>query len=89
MPPAKIMLPGATHEMFLFALDPDHVPEIDKRLHLLTPANFGGQWIAGSDNAAVEYIKSIVSEVCDGALSPDTDFRSMWVERFSDSNMRR
>jgi hypothetical protein len=89
MPPAKIMLPGAIHEIFLFALDPAHMPEIDKMPHLLHPANFGAQWIAENDEQAIKHVMGVVQEICDGLLSPDTDFKREWVKRFSDSNLRR
>jgi hypothetical protein len=72
----------ATHEIMVYALDPAH-PVMQGVIPLaLTPPNFCGQFEAESDAAAVEYVKLCLYEVCDGALSPDTDFRRDWVQRF-------
>jgi hypothetical protein len=88
-PPAVIHLPGATHEVMLFALNPEHTPTLDTFPKVLTPANFFGQWIAESDEAACAKLERCVDEVLAGTLSPDTDCRRMWIERFSDSNIKK
>lgn len=87
-PPAVINLPGATHEVMLYALDPQHTPQLDRFPKVLTPPNFFGQWIAESDEAAAKKVEACVDEIIAGELSPDTDLRCMWVDRFSDSNIK-
>jgi hypothetical protein len=87
VPAAKINLPGATHEVLLYALDPDHTPAVDEKPRPLIPVNFAGQFIEPSDEAADARIERAVQDVIDGKLNPDTDFRSQWVERFSASNV--
>jgi hypothetical protein len=88
MPPARIYLPGATHEVMLFALDPYQTPRLDEMSSYLMPANFTGQWIAESDEAAVAKVEATVDDILAGRLSPDTDHLRSWMERFSDSNVK-
>lgn len=84
---ATILLEGATHEVWLWALDPDRVPSIDNPMaSRLEPVNFVGQWRAASDIDAQEKIDSVVQAILAGQLSPDTDYRWQWIERFSASN---
>jgi|SRR5262245_2161334 len=86
-----IYLKGATHELWLVALDPDHerAPIFEGgSVHGLQPVNFAAQIIADSDAVAVGRIEAAVEMICDGDLSPDTDFRSAWVKLFG-SNMLR
>jgi hypothetical protein len=87
-PPAKINLEGATHEVMLFALDPDSPPTADAMPKLLHPSNFVGQFIETSDTAANERIKACVQDIVHGKLNPDTDARQQWVDRFSASNLK-
>jgi hypothetical protein len=93
-----IFLPGATHEVFLYALDPETVPDVVDiaELRRLGPINFAGQWIVNErpnpvdlDRAAEAKLRFTVWEIINGHLSPDTDFRREWIKRFSDSNLRR
>lgn len=88
-PKAVINLAGATHEIIVMALNPDFPLLIDDRPHFLHPANFAGQFIAPSDDAASQRIRAVVQEVVDGVLSPDTDARRDWVARFGDSMLKR
>ena len=88
VPKAKINLEGATHEVMVYALDPDRKPAIDDAPKLLLPANFSGQFVETDDLRAAARIQSVVQDVIDGTLNPDTDFRQMWVERFSASNLK-
>jgi hypothetical protein len=81
--PAKINLEGATHEVMVYALSPDHPYTVDDFPRFLTPANFHGQFIEPSDDAAAARVQQAVQDVIDGVLSPDTDFRRYWVQRFS------
>lgn len=89
LPAPKINLEGATHEVLLYALDPGRTPDIENPFRTrLEPANFIGQWIAVSDIEAETKIEQCVREILDGVLSPDTDFRRQWIQRFSDSNLK-
>ena len=92
MGPAHIYLEGATHEVVLFALQPDKSREPfaqgEDTAQLLQPANFIAQWIAKDDDEARDKVFECVNDIVAGKLSPDTDFRSEWIVRFSDSNVR-
>lgn len=89
--PLKIHLEGATHEMVLFAIDPEKArqPQIETGLvHYLLPGNFAAQFIEPDDDAAIERIRKTVQLICDGNLSPDTDFLYEWKKRFGDNMVR-
>lgn len=95
--PAKVNLPGATHEAIVFALVPDAVPDTvdSSKNRKLSPVNFAGQWIVRErpnpvdlDRAAAAKIRVTVDEILAGILSPDTDFLREWIKRFSNSNVR-
>lgn len=88
VPPAVIHLPGATHEVLLYALNPEARRALNDVTPYLTPGNFHGQWIAGTDEQAAAFIEETVKLVVDGRLNPDTDARSEWIRRFSASNMK-
>jgi hypothetical protein len=88
LPDAKIYMPGATHEVFVAALDPDLIPELDGIPQMLRPLNFAGQFIEVSNDAAATRVQQAVQDVVDGALNPDTDFCHDWVTRFSGSNLK-
>src|SRR4051812_16237629 len=88
-----IYLPGATHEVCLFALD----PMVDRRPLIaggkvealwLMPGNFAAQFIAATDAVARDRVRWAAQAVCDGVLNPDTDFRRQWVDLFGDNMMR-
>lgn len=83
-----INLAGATHEVFVFALNPEQRRPLNASPRYLTPLNFAGQWRAESDGAAARFIEETIQLVIDGHLSPDTDFRRDWIARFSASNMK-
>lgn len=89
MPPLHVYLKGATHEIDVVALDPDHQVDLEDRARMLTPINFMGQFIAESDEAARLRVEASVKEVINGILSPDTDFMSMWVSRYGDHGVRK
>ena len=86
---SKIYLPGATHEMILYAVDPDKplpqppeklMPENNTsvRFGILTPANYGYQFRASNNATAQQRIQKLVDHIVQGTLSPDTDFRTHW-----------
>lgn len=91
--PVKFHLEDATHELVVFALDPQKNREslINTGLvegRWLQPPNFAAQFIELNDDLARGRIRSTVQEIVDGRLSPDTDFRPDWVHRFG-GNMTR
>jgi hypothetical protein len=88
-----IYMDGATHEIVLHALNPDHprLPLIDgtaQEFPWLTPANFGAQFIEITDALALERVERAVQMICDGKLSPDTDFTSQWVALFGNHMLK-
>ncbi len=93
-PKATIILPGATHEFLVWALDPekprDRIVKLgDVMGSRLSPCNFVAQLVADSDQAAISRIEDAIREVCGGWLSPDTDYISQWTERFGDNMIRK
>lgn len=87
--PAPVLFsPEATHETVVAALDPRVIltPEKDRRiagyLSSLRPLNFVGQFAAEDDEEARRKIKNAVRLIVRGELSPDTDFRALWVDLF-------
>jgi hypothetical protein len=79
---------GATHEIWVYACNPSvkRLPiicgeEMIKQFWL-TPKNFAAQFIEDSDETAVERVKGTVQMICDGKLSPDTDFIHDWGRLF-------
>ena len=92
--PTKFYLEGATHEIWLQALNPEKSRQdfLDGKILLneigLIPLNFAAQVIRSSDDLMVEEIRKAVSDVVDGLLNPDTDFVQQWIERFGDSMIK-
>ena len=93
--PEKLRLkrPGMTHEFLLYALDPDKpiakLPRIVDRepefpMPLLSPPNYAYQFPAADDAAAIDRIQGLVDKIVAKQLSPDTDYRLVWDELFSD-----
>ena len=87
LPAPKFALPGATHEIFVFALadGPFHPCRGGNRL---TSQNFGAQMILTSDDAAIGHVEKAVEDIVHGDLSPDTDFTQHWIYRFGASNIK-
>lgn len=92
MPEPTIYLEGATHEMWVNALNPEvsrqeliETGEISKK-QWLEPGNFAAQLVEPSDDAARQRVMRAVAEIVRGDLSPDTDFVDDWIKRFG-SNM--
>lgn len=85
--PTKIYLAGATHEMWVYALDPREDRNVMLRtggLAWLQPSNFAAQFIEPSDEAAQARIEKAVHRICEGKLSPDTDYIRHWMHLFGD-----
>lgn len=89
VPKATVHLAGATHEVMVFALDPDSQPAVNDMPRMLHPANFVAQFIEPDDVSAAARVQQAVQDVIDGTLNPDTDFRRAWVDRFGSSNLKR
>ena len=89
--PAVIVVPGATHERTLLALDPK-VPRggilRGGPVHWLQPANFVAQFARATDAEALAEADAAAQAVVDGRLSPDTDLRAQWVARFGGGGLR-
>jgi hypothetical protein len=86
MPPCHIYLPGATHEIILWACNPEVMwTDTATNPPPLTPYNFAAQMIWQDDEEAKRVLTSTAFDICEGKLSPDTDFRSEWIRRFNDS----
>jgi hypothetical protein len=82
-------LDGATHEIWVYAMN----PEADRRStlatgivkdHWLHPGNYVGQFIEVSDDLARDRVRQSVQDICDGKLSPDTDYVSRWKVLYGD-----
>jgi hypothetical protein len=84
---------GATHELWVYACDPkaDRNPVIRTGIVealWLTPLNFAAQFIEITDDLARDRVRAVVQSICDGKLSPDTDYRQHWIKLFGD-NMQK
>jgi hypothetical protein len=88
-----IYLDDATHELWLYAINPDS----DRNKMLATgivdadwlqPKNYADQFIEISDELAQGRIKQTIHQICDGKLSPDTDYQSDWVRLFGGHMMK-
>lgn len=92
----KFYLNGATHEMWVDALDPDGKREMiidggffgPDTCQPLRPTNFGAQFVETGDVAAARRIEAAVQQICDGVLSPDTDFIQQWMHLFGDNMIK-
>lgn len=93
IPDPVIYLPGATHELWVHALDPNESRQEMMGTGIfrnLDPMNFGAQIIAETDAAAVQRVeREAVLPICLGELSPDTDFLNAWTALFGDNMVRR
>lgn len=91
MAPLHFYLEGATHEVWVKALDPARPRQAmieTGNMAPLQPGNFAAQIIERSDEAAQERIKDAVQLICQGKLSPDTDFLRPWILLFGDNMVK-
>lgn len=89
--PTKIYVQGATHELWLYAVDPDDPPDqtIERGTpHYLTPMNFGAQLILPSDAAFALVLETTAKDILEGRMNPDTDACQQWVQRFGDNMIK-
>lgn len=76
-PPAKLQYPGATHEVMLVALNPEHNPNPDNRQswQILTPVNAAVQFTSASDDDAAVLLDLVAQALVDGILPAEpSDF---------------
>ena len=91
--PTMFYIDGATHEMWLYAIDPDKDRNellstgIVQR-HWMWPCNFAAQFIEIGDDLARERIQNAAMRICLGELNPDTDGRSQWEAQFGSNMMK-
>lgn len=82
MRPPVITRPGATHELTVLALAPDHDFEVDpadiSTFRWLTPPDVVEQFVASSDDIAIAIARATAQHCVDGRLVPDSDFRAAW-----------
>lgn len=82
--PAAIHRDGASHEIMILSIDPNHPPDIDEleqgegHLRYLTPPDLVHQVVGLTDEQACELVDLMIGPILDGQLSPDRDFRSRW-----------
>ncbi len=81
--PVVLHLKGATHEFILSAITRetkfDHsLPLSTQAVGKLTPPNYGYQFIAKDNLAALNRIQDLVDRIDARTISPDTDFRHQW-----------
>jgi hypothetical protein len=91
--PTTFYLDDATHEIWLMAMNPDKdrnslIADGITRGHWLSPLNFVAQFIEISDELAFERIRKTVQLVCDGKLSPDTDWIQDWAALFGNNMIK-
>ena len=92
----KLYRPDATHEIWVQALHPkadlekwldDMLPQdLDGgtfNIHLM-PNNYSSQFVASRDEVASGMVLAAVQSICDGRLSPDTDYVRHWMVLFGD-----
>lgn len=91
--PTMFYLDDATHEIWLYAIDPDKSralliagAEVDG--HWLQPKNFAAQFIEVTDDLARTRVRAAVHMICDAKLSPDTDFILSWANLFGDNMLK-
>lgn len=84
-----IHTPGHTHEFLLYALDPAYpivrdtpIPEV--KFAPLNPPNYGYQFKADSNEAALARVQELVDGIVTLKLNPDTDYRSLWNKLLPD-----
>jgi len=90
--PTKIYLEGATHEIWVYALDPaihrQALLDGDVLCSWLEPKNFAAQFIEPSDIKAIERVEQTVRGIVNGNINPDTDARSQWYGLYGDNMLK-
>lgn len=88
LPTPNIIVPNASHELMMIALDPEQpVPDVDffeangmwtDGLTFLQPIDQQLQWADTTDEQAIGIAERCVQAIIDGYASPDEDWRSWW-----------
>lgn len=92
--PPVMHLPMATHELVLWAMDPDAprneivIGQQRPGEYWLSPKQFGAQICEITDELAQERVQKSVQEIIDGKLSPDTDAQRDWIKRYGDNMIK-
>ena len=89
----KFYLDGATHEMWVWSLDPN---KSRRRLietgivqgEWLSPKNFSARFIEVADDLAQARIYAAVVSITRADLSPDTDYIRYWGQLFGTNMMK-
>lgn len=76
--PAKLQFEGATHEIMIWAVDPEPGdPPLDpEKIRRLTPVNLVQQFTLPDDATMVKLVGIAAEAFVRGLESPDTDYRS-------------
>ncbi len=79
--------PDATHEIHIFALDPESTPDPadPSTIERLRPPNLVYQLRGRTDDGALDIFRAFVADLSSGVLNPDTDRRSAqlaWLDRW-------
>lgn len=84
-PPASRQFEGATHELVVLSLDPDHAAPLPNgefgqhgQLHPLSPPDHVVQTMHVNDEQFGEILDRFAQAVVNGVLSPDSDYRESW-----------
>ena len=88
--PAVLYIPNATFEFHIWALNPQESRQkmLDTgQVCRLSPINFAAQSTVPEDEVRARFIQSI-DDVINGRISPDTDYISMWIERWGDNMVK-
>ena len=93
-PPSRKLIPGASHEICLQAINPGAprgrflVEPADPRAWI-EPMTFAAQIAEPSDEAAARRVVHAVELVCAGRLSPHPSHARAWAEIFGDNMLAR
>lgn len=88
----KIYLDGATHEFWIYALDPSKPLSetyFGVAFHVLTPLNFAAQRIHPDDSAALEETADLVRTIADGQVNPDSDNSGGLAAIYGDAMLKK
>lgn len=81
-PPARLHYPEAAFEFFIASLNPEAgEPDVDdsgKGYRLLEPFDVVEQFHGVTDADAASICFAAIRCICDGKISPDQDYRSLW-----------
>jgi hypothetical protein len=82
--PAHKSYPEAEFEFIILSANPEHSPPDPDNpaggYKFLVPPDVVEQFHGVSDHDAKRILESSVRAICDGIMSPDSDYRSIWKE---------